>query len=132
MSRFKKFIKYDNIGLLFVLPAFLYMLVFVGYPIVSNIILSMQDVTVKNLAKGEKTFVGLQNYITLFKDDVFWTALSNTLVFTVGCLVVQFIIGFALAVFFNKNFTFAKPVRGLLLMSVLNSIESVSNDTNVR
>ena len=40
----------------------------------------------------------------------------NTLLFTVSCLLVQFIIGFALALFFNKNFSFAKPVRGLLMM----------------
>ena len=116
VSRIKKIIKYDNIGFLFVLPAFAYMLVFVGYPIISNIILSMQDVTVKNLAKGEKNFVGFANYVTLFSDDVFWKSMTNTLLFTVSCLIFQFIIGFALAVFFNKNFSFAKPVRGLLMM----------------
>lgn len=60
MRRVKKFFRYDNIGLLFILPAFLYMLVFVGYPIISNIILSLQNVTVKNLVNGTKEFVGLQ------------------------------------------------------------------------
>lgn len=116
MRRVKKFFRYDNIGLLFILPAFLYMLVFVGYPIISNIILSLQNVTVKNLVNGTKEFVGFANYAALFSDEVFLKAVKNTLVFTVGCLVFQFVIGFALAVFFNKKFTFAKPVRGLLMM----------------
>ncbi len=117
MKRIKKYFKYDNVGILFVLPAFIYMMVFVGYPIVYNFILSFQDVTVKTLRSNAKEFVALDNYIRLFKqDDVLTTSLWNTLVFTVLCIVLQFVVGFALAVFFNKNFKFSKPVRGLLLM----------------
>lgn len=112
----KSFFRYDNVGLLFVLPALLYMLIFVGYPIVSNIILSMQNVTVRNLSKGVKKFVGLDNYIKLFGDEVFVKSIGNTLLFTVACLIVQFIIGFALAVFFNKGFKFSKAVRGILMI----------------
>ncbi len=116
MKTIKRFFKYENVGLLFVLPAFVYMLIFVGYPIISNIVLSVQDVTVKNLARGTKNFVGLNNYIELFGDEVFRLTISNTLKFTVYSLLFQFIIGFALAIFFNKNFSFAKPVRGLLMI----------------
>jgi len=116
LDKIKKFFRYDNIGLVFVLPAFLYMLVFVGYPIIRNIILSFQDVTVRNLVSGAKNFVGLKNYVEIFQDKVFVNAIFNTLVFTVSCLVIQFIIGFALAVFFNQNFRFSKVVRGLLMM----------------
>ena len=116
MKTIKRFFKYENVGLLFALPAFVYMLIFVGYPIISNIVLSVQDVTVRNLARGTKNFVGLNNYIVLFRDEVFRLTISNTLKFTVYSLLFQFIIGFALAVFFNKNFSFAKPVRGLLMI----------------
>lgn len=105
-----------NIGILFVLPALLYMLYFVGYPIVSNIILSMQDVTVRTLTSPDKPFAGFQNYIELFHDPVFLKAIWNTFLFTVLCLVFQFLIGFLLALFFNRHFSFAKPVRGLLMM----------------
>ena len=110
LRKIRKFFQYDTIGMLFVFPAFLYMLVFVGYPIVRNIILSLQDVTMANLVHGMK------NYIELFKDSVFPTSLINTLVFTVRCLVMQFIIGFALAIFFNKRFAISKPLRGILLV----------------
>ncbi len=116
MLKIRKFFRYDNIGLVFVLPAFIYMLVFVGYPIISNIILSFQNVTVKNLVAGSKEFVGLKNYQDLFQDTVFVNAIFNTLLFTVSCLVIQFIIGFALAVFFNQNFRLSKAIRGLLMM----------------
>lgn len=112
----KRFFKYDNVGLLFALPALLYMLIFVGYPIISNIILSMQNVTVRNLSKGVKKFVAFDNYVELFADEVFRKAIGNTLLFTVSCLAVQFIIGFALAVYFNKGFKFSKTVRGILMI----------------
>lgn len=105
-----------NVGVWFVVPALVYMLAFVGYPIVSNIILSLQDVNVRTLLSPDKPFVGLNNYIEIFKDSVFRTSLWNTLIFTVGSLVFQFIIGFLLALFFSRNFKFAKPIRGLLMM----------------
>ena len=108
----KKFFKFDNVGILFVLPAFLYMLVFVGYPIVRNIILSFQDVTVRTLTADHKPFAGLQNYIDIFQDPV----LVNTLLFTVCCLILQFIIGFLLALFFSQHFSVSKPIRGLMLI----------------
>ncbi len=116
MKRVKSFFRYDNIGLMFILPAFLYMMFFVGYPIISNIILSLQNVSVRNLVNGQKKFIGLENYITIFQDDVFRKAMGNTLTFTVACLVFQFLIGFLLALLFNKNFTFSKTVRGLTMI----------------
>ena len=116
MKRVRQFFKYDNIGLLYVLPAFLYMLYFVGYPIIQNIILSFQDVNMRTLIAPEKPFAGLQNYIDIFRDQVFIQSLTNTLLFTVSCLVIQFLIGFMLALLFNQHFTGAKPIRGLLMM----------------
>ena len=116
MGKIKKFFRYDNIGFVFVLPAFIYMLVFVGYSIVQNIILSMQDVTAANLVRGTKNFVLFENYMTLFRDDIFVKSLTNTLLYTVLCLVFQFVIGFALALFFSKRFALAKSIRGILLV----------------
>ncbi len=117
MTKIKRLFKYDNIGILFVFPAFLYMIIFVGYPIIYNFILSFQNITVRNLRSGVKEFIGFENYIQLFQqDDVLTKSLWNTLEFTVACILFQFIIGFALAIFFNKNFSISKPVRGLLMM----------------
>jgi len=110
------FFKYGNIGYLFISPALLYMLLLVGYPVVSNFILGFQDVTVMTLASADKPFAGLENYLLLFADPIFTTSLINTFTFTVLCLVFQFVIGFALALFFNRGFSFAKSIRGLLMI----------------
>ncbi len=103
-------------GMVFVLPAFLYMMIFVGYPIISNFILSFRDVTVSNLVQGSQKFVGFANYLELFRDSVFRKALSNTLFFTVCCLLLQFVLGFGLALLFHKKFSLAKPLRGITLI----------------
>ena len=116
MKRIKSFFHYDNIGLLFILPAFLYMMFFVGYPIISNIILSTQNVSVRNLVNGQKKFIGLDNYVAIFQDGVFRKAMGNTLIFTVTCLLFQFLIGFVLALLFNNNFSFSKTIRGLTMI----------------
>jgi len=105
-----------NIGLFFVIPATIYMLVFVGYPIFSNFVLSFQDVTVMTINQPNKPFVGFENYIKLFHDPVLIKSIINTVIFTVGSILFQFIIGFALALFFNKKFTWAKPIRGLMMI----------------
>ncbi len=116
LKHIRRFFRYDRIGYLYVLPAFIYMLVFIGYPIVSNFILSFQDVTVSTLISREKPFIGIENYIALFQDEVLIKSIINTFIFSLGCLIVQFIIGFLLALLFYRKFSLAKPIRGLLMI----------------
>jgi multiple sugar transport system permease protein len=103
----------------FILPAFIYIILVLGYPLVYNVVLSLKNVNVKNLTKGGSVFVGLQNYIDLFNNPTFILVLKNTFIFTIACLVFQFTIGFALALFFYQKFTLSGPVRGLLLVSYM-------------
>ena len=116
MKLLRRTFRHENVGYLFVLPAALYMILLVGYPIVSNVLLSLQDVTVTTLSRAAKPFVGLRNYADLIGDDVLRTSVVNTFVFTLGCLALQFGIGFALALFFNRELPFARPVRGVLMV----------------
>lgn len=111
-------IKQRIIGMCFVFPALIYMVLLIGYPIIYNIILSFQDVSVFNLAVGaEKPFVALKNYESVFANETMLPALKNTFVYTVVCLVVQFTLGLLLALLFHQKFTLAKPLRGILLVS---------------
>lgn len=104
-------------GYAFVLPAVIFMLALIGYPIIYNWVISFQDVTATTLGSNSRTFVGLQNFRELFANPTFSTALKNTFLYTVGCLVIQFSIGFLLALFFSKKFRLAKPIRGLIVIS---------------
>ena len=56
-----------KMGFLFALPAAIYMMVFIGYPMIQNLILSFKNVDVYSFAQPDnQVFVGLQNYIELF------------------------------------------------------------------
>lgn len=109
--------KGNLVGYAFVLPAVIYMLVFIGYPIVYNWVISFQDATAFTLKDSGRAFIGFSNYKAIFSDPTFAHAIQHTFIYTIGCLVIQFIIGFLLAMFFAKKFTFAKPIRGLVVIS---------------
>jgi multiple sugar transport system permease protein len=107
------------IGYLFVLPALVFMCIFIGYPIIYNIILSFQDVNVMTIADPKKAFIGLGNYFELFEDPVLRITLVNTLFYTIFSLIFQFAFGFMLALFFNKKFILSNKIRGIIMISWL-------------
>ncbi len=73
-------------SLAWVLPAMVLLLVFVYYPIVENLRLSLFS---WNAFSVRPTFVGLDNYRTAFADPIFWMALRNNTVFAIVSLVCQ-------------------------------------------
>ena len=106
----------DVARLLFVVPAAVYILLFFGYPIVKNLMMSFQDYTTKTFFTGDAPWVGLDNYITAITSNLFGPALVNTALFTIGSLVGQFAIGLGLALFFQKKFPLSTIMRALLLL----------------
>ncbi|WP_397334352.1 carbohydrate ABC transporter permease [Oceanobacillus sojae] len=103
----------------FVIPALLFMIILVGYPLVYNIVLGFQDITMLNINGGDKNFIGFDNYIALFHDEVFIISLKNTVIFTIASIVFQFIFGFLFALFFNLKFRLASLLRGLMMVGWL-------------
>nr|WP_303020907.1 sugar ABC transporter permease [uncultured Blautia sp.] len=103
-------------GYIYILPALIFMFVFIFYPIIYNLILSFQDVTVTTLLAPHKDFVGLENYIDILKQEEFWNALFLNCVFTVVCIFFQFVGGFALAMVFKKETSFFRVTKALMLI----------------
>jgi multiple sugar transport system permease protein len=101
---------------LFVLPAALAMLALFGYPVVKNLVMSLQAYTLKTFFTGAAPWVGLDNYTAVVKDQIFSKAMVNTALFTIGSIAFQFGIGMALALFFHKKFPLSGVLRSLLLL----------------
>ena len=114
-----EYIREERKGYLFVLPALIFMLAFVGYPIIYNFVLSFHDVNVMTFSQATKPFVGLKNYVDMFKDPTMKISIWNTFVFTIGSISIQFIIGLGLALLLKMKFKVAEPIRGLLVVSYL-------------
>lgn len=106
-------------GYLWILPALLFIIIMIGYPLIYNIILSIQNVTTTTILSPDKEFIGLQNYISVIKDPLFPQVVRNSFIFTVGCMFFQFTIGLALALLFNIKFPFAGHFRGVLLITLM-------------
>ncbi|MFH9088678.1 carbohydrate ABC transporter permease [Streptomyces sp. NPDC017673] len=101
---------------LFLLPALAYLSLFFGYPLVKNVVMSFQEYSVATFYTGAAPFVGLRNYATVLSTDVFWRALLTTVLFTAGSIVGQFVLGLALALFFQRRFPLGGLLRSLLLL----------------
>jgi multiple sugar transport system permease protein len=76
---------------------------------------SVHDVGLRQLLGDGAPFNGLANYRATVSDPDFWHAVRLTVVFTLGSLLFQFVIGFALALLFLRPF----PLNGLLRSLVL-------------
>ncbi|MFF7857433.1 ABC transporter permease subunit [Streptomyces sp. NPDC007904] len=100
----------------FVAPAVVFMLLFFGYPLVRNVVMSFQHYTPRTFFTGEAPFNGTDNWSSVFQDVLFGKALWHTLVFTAGSLLGQFCIGLGLAVFFNRRFPLGGVLRSLILL----------------
>jgi multiple sugar transport system permease protein len=116
-SRRRRAFSRENITkVLFVVPAGVYLILFFGYPVVKNVTMSLQDYTTKTFFTGEAPWVGFANYLTAFSSQLFLPSLWNTVLFTVGSIIGQFVIGLALASFFKRRFRLNSILRSLLLL----------------
>jgi len=112
----RQFSKENITKILFVVPAGLYIVLFFGYPVVKNVVMSLQDYTTKTFFTGEAPWVGLENYVTVVTSNLFGPALLNTALFTIGSIIGQFVIGLALAAFFKRRFPLNNFLRAMLLL----------------
>jgi multiple sugar transport system permease protein len=61
-------------------------------------------------------FVGLANYVGLAGDPAFRRSIALTTLFTVGAVLVEFLVGLGLALLFSQSFRFLRPLRVVLLL----------------
>jgi multiple sugar transport system permease protein len=104
---------------LFVLPMLIYMTITMAYPIFVNLQTSLHDLNVRTFRAGNAAFVGLDNYTELLGDPAFLHAVQISLAFTSVSLFLQFTVGFALALFFNRPFPGSGVLRSMLLLAWL-------------
>lgn len=101
----------DKIGYLFVLPNLLIYGIFVFIPTLCTIFYSFTDFNLFNWK-----FVGIQNYIKMFKDDFFIKAVCNTFIYTVGTIFISMALGLLLAVLLNHFLPGRKVFRPLFYL----------------
>lgn len=94
-------LKKINSAWLFVIPALIPLITFWIYPILKSIYISFTD---WDYMSPTYHFVFFDNFKALFRDQRFYDALWNTLVFTLGTLIPTIVLGLLLALLLQKSF----------------------------
>jgi len=111
-------------GFLFVLPGLLSYLIWTIYPIIKSFLMSLYKWNINPRIPNE--FVGLSNYVKLFHDDKFYTALINTLKYVIVTVPGQMIIGLLIAVLLTRGLKGQTFFRLLYYLPVITSWVVVS------
>jgi multiple sugar transport system permease protein len=102
----------NALGLLFLLPTALLLLVFLTYPLGLGTWLGFTDAKVGR--PGE--FIGLENFDFLWHDQVTRLVLFNTIFYTVVASVIKFALGLWLALILNQHLPFKAFLRAIVLL----------------
>ena len=94
------------------LPSAGLLIVFLTYPLGLGLWLSLTDSTIGQ--PGE--YIGLDNFISLAQDPVFWMSVTNTIMYTVVATVGKFLLGLWLAMLLNHNIPFKAFIRAIVLL----------------
>ncbi len=100
------------LGLLFMLPAAVLLMLFLTYPLGLGTWLGFTDA---KIGRGG-SFVGLDNFQFLWSDSVTRLALFNTLFYTAVASVFKFGLGLWLALLLNKHLPFKAFFRAIVLL----------------
>ena len=98
------------------IPAFLLIFIFMIVPLGNAVRVSFFKWTGYS---QKMKFIGLENYISLFSDKVFWRSTFNTFIYGFGSTLLQNIFGLSAALFVNKQFKGRNFVRLILYMPIM-------------
>ncbi|MCM3800285.1 sugar ABC transporter permease [Caldibacillus thermoamylovorans] len=122
MARKNGVLKENLTGYAFIAPQIILFLIFMVYPIIEGIRLSLFKVSYR-----EEVFVGFENYKQLFDNPVFVQSTINTIIFVVA--IVALTVAFALFVassIFDKNAKYVALIRGSYYIPVMVSMVVMS------
>lgn len=84
----------------YVAPATFLFCLLMLFPMLTVLRYSLMDGAI---TKKDASFVGLQNYVAIFQDPVFWQSVAQTLYFTVMSVIFHLLIGLAFALLLNSQ-----------------------------
>jgi len=97
-----------------VTPALAVTILIIFFPIIQTATMSLFNYVIWK--PKDNRFIGLGNYLQALQDEVFWISLRNTLIWIVGVVVLQLLLGFATALLLNRDFKWRGLARSLILI----------------
>ncbi|WP_372661781.1 carbohydrate ABC transporter permease [Cohnella sp.] len=106
-----------NLKWIYVLPAVAFVLLMMLFPILYTVRISFFEWSMSAITPPK--WVGLENYMTLLQDDRFWKAVRSTLYFTFVALVVEVVLGVAIALLLSREFRGKNFVKTIFLLPMV-------------
>jgi multiple sugar transport system permease protein len=100
------------LGFWFMVPAAAFLILFLAYPLGLGVWLSFTDAKIGRSGQ----FIGVENYVWLWDDSIFWLSIFNTLLYTIVASIVKFAVGLYLALLLNENLPFKAILRAVVLI----------------
>lgn len=118
-------LKTDLTGYTFILPNIIGVILFTLFPMVFSLIISFTDWDYTK-GFGNWNFIGLQNFIDMWKDEWFTDSLINTLIFAIGVVPVTIILALIIAVVIDKFCIGKLPIRLAMFMPYISNVVAVA------
>jgi len=121
ISKIKKYCCFNNknfVGLLFITPAFIFILLTFLYPILFAIKMSFFNWKLTSPDKIMK-FVGMKNYILALTNYRFWNSVKVTAIFAVVTIAIEFTVGIGIALLLNQDFRGKLIARSLFILPMV-------------
>ncbi len=100
-----------KVAYMFLAPALILMAIFIVIPVVASFVISLTDFDIFALADWSNAeFIGFENFVRLFQDELFWKALKNTLYFVAVGMPLAVILALTLALLLNSPLNRAKSL----------------------
>lgn len=99
---------------LFLAPCIFVLILCAGWPLLRTIFFSFTDATLDNLQ--ESSFIGVENFIALARDQDWWKAVLNTFVIAGVSVPLETILGMIVALILHKNFKGRGWMRAIVLV----------------
>ena len=104
-------------------PLFAVLLVVAVFPVLYSFWISLYDL---RLTRPQRVpFVGLENYLTVFADELFWESVTRTAYFSVVSVAAIMVIALAIGLLLNEQFRGRRVLSTILLIPW--AIPSVAN-----
>lgn len=99
------------------MPAVLFVLLMMLFPILYTVRISFYEWSMSSTTPPK--WVGLSNYMALLSDGRFWVTVKQTFVFTFGALIVQTVLGVAIAILLHREFYGKNLVKTIFLLPMV-------------
>ena len=99
------------------LPSVLIILFVVGIPMIYSLFLSFTDFTL--LKSTDYNIIGINNYISLFKNSIFWQSFGKTVIYIAVAVNVEFILGLVIANMMSHIIRGQNILRTIMMMPMM-------------